>query len=547
MNLANKIQPSVDDPTSNISRVNNNLFMTPTTADEILKIVNGLKNKTSYGFDGISNTFVKDNIDTLAHPLTHVMNLSLSEAYVPNDMKLSKVIPLYKKGSKLIMSNYRPVSLLPVISKVLEKIVYKHMYSFLENENVLFQNQYGFRSHHSTIQAVTEFVCKTLKELEKNRSMIAVYLDLSKAFDTIDHSILLKKLDMYGIRGHALNWFNSYLQDRTQFTQISQKVSGKLNNHRYAVPQGSVLGPLLFLVYVNDIYKIPTDSSVICFADDTTVYVHDIDINIAVQTINRDLAKISDWFRLNKLSLNVGKTCYSIYSSNTNNLLNDVNINGIVIKRVKSTKFLGIYIDESLSWVDHVDYVLRQISPYVFVLQRFKNILSTESKRTIYNSFIHSILTYGVVLWGNATDTVLTKVKRKQKQAIKLVTSLFPVDFVDRCKLISVLPMKQSYIFEILKFSFCLVQKKTPPSIIKLFEFGHDVHQYNTQNRNFVRNVHHQKHKFNASVLNQVANEWRNVTPNIRSITVFHSFKKKLKNICWRTYRMTYIYCYIPR
>ena len=191
---------------------------------------------------------------------------------------MAKIIPIYKAKDKKDISNYRPISLLPVVSKILEKVVHKNWYTFLEKNKVVYASQYGFRKNRSTVNAITELVCHITNAIENKQSTLSVFLDLSKAFDTIDHNILLHKLEFYGVRGLALNWFQSYLTDRKQYV-LYNNVQSQTLDITCGVPQGSVLGPLLFLIYVNDIANCLTHSKLISFADDTTVFLSSKCIN----------------------------------------------------------------------------------------------------------------------------------------------------------------------------------------------------------------------------------------------------------------------------
>ena len=249
----------------------NSFFLIPTTPGDIIAIISSFKSKASTGHDGVSSKLVKDLKYALAFPLSIIINNSLAKGLVPNMAKLAKIIPIYKAKDKKNISNYRPISLLPVISKILEKIVHRNLYTFLEKNKFMYASQYGFRKNRSTVNAITELVCHITNAIENKQNTVSVILDLSKAFDTIDHKMLLHKLEFYGVRGLALNWFQSYLTDRKQYV-LYNNVQSQTLDITCGVPQGSVLGPILFLVYVNDIANCLTHSKLISFADDTTVF-----------------------------------------------------------------------------------------------------------------------------------------------------------------------------------------------------------------------------------------------------------------------------------
>ena len=288
------------------------LFLSPTDPQEIKKILVSLKPKQSCGHDGISTSFLKSIKDNICEPLSILINKSMETGYVPNIFKTAKVIPIYKAKDAQELTNYRPVSLLPSISKILEKVIHKRLYTFLNSYNIFYASQYGFRPNHSTINAITEFTSYVMSSLDKQEHSLSAFLDLSKAFDTIDHTILLNKLSHYGVRGVALDWFRSYLSNRKQFVNYKDTKSD-IRNVDCGVPQGSVLGPLLFIIYTNDLPRAIKYSKCILFADDTTLFYCTKHRNELYNNISMDLNALSDWFKANKLSLNVSKINYMTF------------------------------------------------------------------------------------------------------------------------------------------------------------------------------------------------------------------------------------------
>ena len=293
--------------------------------------------------------------------------------------KLAKIIPIYKAKDKKDISNYRPISLLPVVSKILEKVVHKNVYTFLEKNKVVYASQYGFRKNRSTVNAITELVCHITNAIEnKQQSTLSVFLDLSKAFDTIDHNILLHKLECYGVRGLALNWFQSYLTDRKQYV-LYNNVQSQTLDITCGVPQGSVLGPLLFLIYVNDTANCLTHSKLIYFADDTTVFLSSKCINDLYKNMNSDLDDLTNWFKANRLALNVNKSNCMLFqpNGNQNTLGNTLNI-GVDPKEHKLyCKFLGIFIDNQLRWNNHLSHISAKLSRSVYIYIKNSKTYST--------------------------------------------------------------------------------------------------------------------------------------------------------------------------
>ena len=296
-----------------------NLQFSNINSTDVLHIINELKPKNSAGHDLISCKLLKEIRFIISEPLAMVINQTLLTGIFPNKLKIAKVIPLFKKGDKSIIENYRPISILPSISKVFEKIIFNQLYDHFQKHNLFFNGQYGFRRNHSTELATLDLIEKIQYQLDTHKNPFAIFLDLSKAFDTIDHDILLTKLYYYGIRNQVLCLFKNYLSSRSQYISMGE-IKSSLRNINTGVPQGSILGPLLFLIYINDIHTVSNKFDYILYADDTTLVSntstfksHNNQLTIS-ENISIELLKISDWIAVNKLSLNAKKSKYILVS-----------------------------------------------------------------------------------------------------------------------------------------------------------------------------------------------------------------------------------------
>ena len=296
------------------------------------KIIKNLASKNSSGHDSISARFIKRILETITPPLTHIINQSLCTGIFPDRLKIAKVIPLFKKGDQHILDNYRPISLLPVISKVFEKIVFDQLYQYFTDNDLIFTSQYGFRKLHSTELASIELIDRIAQYMDSGKLALSIFLDLSKAFDTLDHSILLDKLKFYGISNTPLKWFQSYLRSRQQFVEFDGTCSG-ITFINTGVPQGSILGLLLFLIYMNDIHTASDKFDMILYADDTNLISPLCSFNSSFsgtknyvkhvsEQINIELTNIQEWLNINKLSLNVRKTKCMIFHHYQRNITN---------------------------------------------------------------------------------------------------------------------------------------------------------------------------------------------------------------------------------
>ena len=382
------------------------MFLRPTTHQEILTLINSLPNKSSSGYDNISNNLLKSISNEILAPLELIFNKSIEEGIFPSNMKKADVVPLHKSKDKHECSNYRPISLLLTLSKLLEKIIYKRVYGFLEATGQIFPSQYGFRTSHSCENAVCELLSTIIKGKEQGLYTISLFLDLSKAFDSLEHEMLLKKLESHGIRGKALEWFKSYLSNRQIRTKCHIASSGQLEYSdykpiTYGTPQGSCLGPLLFLIFTNDLHKQLYHCSSILFADDTTLYKSHRNLRYLQWCVQDDMNRVIEYFRINKLTLNLNKTVCVLFQKNKVKL-NEIKLNlgTHTITNCPETKFLGMTIDQNLNWSSHINQLVLKLNRNLNLLKLSRNMMTQESKLLVYHSHLESHIQYGILLWG---------------------------------------------------------------------------------------------------------------------------------------------------
>ena len=529
--LANKIEEeeNIRDPMEHMThRVEQNCFLFPTGSQEIEKIIKNLKIKNSSGYDEISNKILKKIYPSIMKALIIIFNKSLQTGEYPNNMKLAIIKPLYKGKCKFEIINYRPVCLLPVISKILEKIVNNRIVKFLKKYKILYEGQYGFRAGRSTTDAILDFTGNILENLNLGHCTISIFLDMSKAFDSIKHETLFKKLEYYGIRGNVLKWFKSYLSDRFIKVKYNTTLSEKYKIS-YGTPQGSVLGPLMYIILANDLVKCLKFCSCTTFADDTTIFASGNNLKYLFKKVNADLKRLGEWFASNSLTLNVDKSKFIIFKPKrkviTNNAI--LQLGGKNIERVKSIKFLGVIIDESLDWTLQVKHVLTKMIAGNYSLQMIKNILPPSTKLLIYFANIHSHLSYALSVWGPMLKVgQLNRLKTQQNKSIRLIFNLGNrTRLTEHYRKGNLLIVQDLINLALLKISHRYINGKLPVRISNLFDIP--THEYNTRNRNIIRAPHHTIEQYNKSYLAQAPHLWLHLPDNVKDIGNVKLFAKK--------------------
>jgi hypothetical protein len=418
----------------------------------------------------------------IAPPLCYIFNISISTGHIPHQFKVAKVHPIFKSGDISQCNNYRPISVLVTISKILEKIIYKRLIQYLEHKNILYDHQYGFRKGRSTYMPLTLVVDYLHNALDNHEYTVGLFIDLRKAFDTVNHSILLNKLKFYGVRGVPLFWFENYLGNRSQFVSYNNNISSN-QNIVCGVPQGSILGPLLFLIYINDIQSVTTLFTLL-FADDTSLFLSGKNINQLIASVNVEMGRVNDWFKANRLTLNVDKTKAIIFKPNkisTTDIQNvDIVINSCKIDIVDEFKLLGVILDHKLTWSSHIQYISTKLSKTIGILHRVKNILNKQSLLSIYYALFHSYINYCILIWGKTFKYNLNKINILHKRAIRTISyssylsHMAPL-FLD----LSLLTFDQLYAYSLSILVFNQINHKLP-SVFNNY-FAERDHTYNTR------------------------------------------------------------------
>lgn len=532
-NLISKLPNSIPNPTSfmNAAQMYPTIFLAPTTTDEIISIMSNLKS-SSPGYDGINLNILKHIFPIISNSLTHLINLSLQTGKVPDEIKLAKVTPIYKANDPAQFSNYRPISVLSIFSKLFEKIMYKRLEKHLIDNEIFSPYQFGFRKHHSTAMAVTLFSEKVYDILENQKFAIATFLDLSKAFDLVNHSFLLQKLTHYGIRGVAYDWVNSYLNNRKQFVHYNSTQSSMLNII-CGVPQGSILGPLLFIIYINDIHEQTPVNSLhyTIYADDTNLLISGDNINDTIHELNTHLNTLHQWFTSNHLFINTSKTNYMVFTKKSSVRLHnfEIKLNNIPINRVHQTKFLGVIFDSNLNWQHHISHIKNKISKVIGILKRVRNKIPIKFLITLYNTLILPHLTYCITIWGNTFKKYTNNIITTQKKILRIIThSPRLAHTAPMFVRYNILHFHQLYTYHSLLLAHKAYNKNLPP-IVHTTLCPEQHQAYHLRNEyNIPLNFRHLTisrfgPKYNLPRI------FNNIPINLKSINSFLLFKKRIK------------------
>ena len=410
------------------------IYLEDCTASEIQNIISDLDNGKA---SDIPITVIKKSSHIISPTLEHLYNNCMRNGVFPNELKVGNISPIYKNGNEEHLENYRPVSTLPIFSKIFEKIIYSRLYNFLISKNILHENQFGFRKGHSTSHALNYSVEEINKELISGKHVVGIFIDLSKAFDTINHEKLLFKLNRYGIRGTPLSLISDYLSNRTQYTSVLGEKSEKLDI-KYGVPQGSVLGPLLFLLYINDLINSSNLGKFVLYADDTNIFISGSTKRDTYVKANNVLKSVNSYMISNQLHINLSKCKYIYFQPKLNvadrnscerarpfaekqSEQRQLYINGTVIKQVSEIKFLGVILDENLSWIPHIEYLAKKLRSCTGSLSRIRHVIPKEIYINLYHTLFESHLTYGISVWGGVPHHKLDKLFIIQKKCIRIL------------------------------------------------------------------------------------------------------------------------------
>lgn len=541
VNSVNDIYNSIVTIDSNIN-VNNfnhlSFKLQHTTLKELTTILNLCKNK-SHPNDIITTQVLKDSFDITGFFFVNIINSSFDTQIVPSTWKLSTVIPIPKVKNTKLYTQFRPINMLPIHEKLIEKVVHKQLIKYLNETNCIVDVQSGFRKGHSCETSLNVILASWKDEIDRGNTIIAVFLDFKRAFETICRKRLLAKLKCIGFEDSALKWVENYLTDRYQQTNFNGATSTAYVNP-HGVPQGSVLGPLLFIIYINDIVSAVTHCKINLFADDTLLSISSKKIPSAVNKVNSDLSNLLIWLNSNKLKLNVDKTKYMYISTRTNIDKNHIiHINGEKIDSVTQFKYLGVILDEKLCFKNHIDEIVKKMSKNISIMYRANNRLTAKAKITVYNSLFLPYINYcsTILYLCNKTDT-----HRLQKQQNKIMRMILKckkdtsiVFMLDKLEWLSVTQIIYCNVFMLI---YKLTKNQLPTNLCSNIKYIHQCHDRNLRNKNDIKTKNYTKTITQNNIFYSGIKLYNNIPLHLRNDTQ-HSFKKQIKIYVKHTFPYT--------
>ena len=493
---------------------------------EVIDIIDNINKKAAVGLDNISCKFLKIYKNLIGPKVSSLINDIFSTSIFPRNMKTSKVIFIYKSGSRTEMSNYRPISILNSISKVIESVMNVQLKNFLIENNLINSNQFGFMPKSSTTSAIIHYLDYIYSGLDSGKFVSSIFIDVKKAFDTVDHQILIEKLKFYSLSNQAINLIKSYLIDRIQYGSVDGGIS-QPRTIISGVPQGGILSTLLFIIFINDIFNLFLYGSMQMYADDAVISYKCNTVEELEIQMSADLKSINDWFIKNKMCLNLSKTCITVFSLSDQYIPIKVIINNAKISQIESTTFLGLKIDSNLKWKSHISHIRNKIAPYIFALAKSRHLMTDKCCWTYYYSFIYPYISYMLPIWGQASESDKNVISVLQKKCIKIIRRLpllYPTIALYDTKVLSLLQM--------IDFETMILIYKIKNKILKcniVIRTGVDVHRYPTRNRNNFRVPFCRTVRAKANVFVQGLRLFNELPSSIKNIVQLNRFKNSLK------------------
>ena len=494
------------------------------TENQIEKTVINMKNTKSEGFDKISIEIIKKNIHNLKTSIKEIINKTIQTGKIADKMKITKITPVYKDGDPSDCSNYRPICLLPIINKILEKIVNEQLMNYLEQNNLLCSHQFGFRQKSNTDTALFDFITVIQRALDRKKKVGAVFIDKKKAFETVDQKILLQKMSSLGIIGTEHMFFQDYFSGRKQYV-AAEGTETNMESTSIGVPQGANLASTLFLIYIDDIKNIHIDGHVFLYSDDIAIVTIEENYIKLNEKMNRNCDKMQRWMTCNKLTLNTRKTKYIIFRTPINQSMRII-YDGVELERAETVKYLGVLIDMNLNWKAHIEQTRNNLAAITGIFRKIAKYIPEENKRQLYFSMFSSRLTYGILVWSAAYETDLKQIQNLQNKALR---NLFQYDRMERTELIhtenNILTIKQQIHHRLATHIHNIKHEYTKSTTT--LTLNEQYHDHNTRNATNIRTERKRTERYGTKQPLNVA------------IQIYNSLPDTMKTLNRQQFKMT--------
>ena len=497
---------------------------------DLKSCINSLDASKTIGLDGISPRIIKLSSEIISSTLLDIINASFITGNFPDSLKSARIHPIHKGGAKCDPANYRPISILPVISKIIEKHVTKHLFGYLNTYQLLQKSQSGFRKHHSCNTALLKLVDNWLKSIDNGETVGAIFFDLRKAFDVVDHNLLLKKLSMYKFDTISLHWIRSYLTGRRQCI-LENKIKSSFQSIKAGVPQGSVLGPVLFLLFINDLSLFIKEAYIEMYAVDATIHYANKCMDIVETTLQYGGIDFLNWCLSNNMHINLSKTSVMAIGTRQNfknsDLIN-IYLNDEILQKTDTQRLLSITTDKTLSWDFQIDSICLNIARRITLMKQLSKYVNRESLKQYYISYVLPIFDYGCIIWSRCSVTNTSRLLKLQKRAARIIL---------RC---DILTPSENMFNELQWLSFpkrvqyhtIAMMHKAPAYISHMFIKTSDIHDrcLRSSDNNELRVPFSKTRYYENSFSVNGAKLWNSLPTNIKQISNINSFKNAVRS-----------------
>ena len=506
------------------------IFLRPTDISEVINIINSLETKDNLG--PIPLRVIKLSLFEMAEIICLIFNAMIIEGTYPDKLKLARLVPIFKGGSRKDVKNYRPISILPILDKIFEKLLYNRLVYFFEYCNIISENQFGFRKNKNTEQAVLKLFDNISPTFYKGGYSLCIMADLTRAFDTVDTTVLMNKLYAYGIRGVAHNLIRSFLTNRQQCINLPNGIEADPVPCIMGVPQGACLAPLLFAIYINDVCEVLGDCDIVLYADDIAIHQHNYSLNQLETNMNNAMNKFNDYCLFNYLTVNNSKTKFMVFSSEKIEVPPVIRSNNNTIEFVRTFKYLGIFIDDDLRHSSHLNSLIVFMKQQIGILNCISKYFSYCAARTYYYAYIYSKLNYGINAWGGVllADSCSNRLKKLQNRVIKLLFGkfIYHLHSEELYLPLQFLKLDQIYKYNLMIAMYKISKENQVPFLYKNLEKYTFKHEYNTRSNILRVPICKTRNEYFNFIYRAILTF--NETPNkIKEIDNFTTFKRELK------------------